>query len=99
MEPLPHVAIIDKITYPIANSIALLVMGVLSGIFISKSSPIKKYRIKKHSLQNIGLITALFFIGRIIQYTIFNIYSSFINSPISSLIWAVYPPEVYDIPF
>ena len=31
LEPLPHVAFMDKFTYPIADSIALLAMGSLAG--------------------------------------------------------------------
>ena len=88
-EPLPHVAMIDRITYSIADSIALLVMGVLLGKFIAISSPIRKCGTTKHSLFNIGLVTTLFLVGRIIQYTIFNTYSSFIKSPIPSLAWVI----------
>ena len=31
LEPLPHVAPLDRITYPIADSLALIVMGLLPG--------------------------------------------------------------------
>ena len=31
LEPLPHVAPLDRITYPIADSLALIVMGLLLG--------------------------------------------------------------------
>ena len=31
LEPLPHVAAIDRITYPVADSLALIVMGLLLG--------------------------------------------------------------------
>jgi hypothetical protein len=89
MEPLPHVAPIDRITYPVVDSTALIIMGALSGQLITEPSPAKKYRITKHFLLNIGSITILFFIGRIIQYTIFKIYSSFMEYPIPSLIWVI----------
>lgn len=89
LEPLPHAATID-FAYPIADSAVLLVMGVLLGRFMSISSqPPEKYRFTKHSLSNIGLITILFFIGRMIEYTIFNIYSSFDKSPIYSILWVI----------
>lgn len=89
LEPLPHVLTID-ITYPIADSVVLVVMGVLLGRFISTSSQsIKKYKFTKHSLLNLGFITVLFFTGRMIGYTIFNIYSSFDKSPANSILWVI----------
>ncbi len=39
LEPLPHVNPIDKITYPMADSAALIVMGLLLGLFCSKDNP------------------------------------------------------------
>lgn len=89
LEPLPHVAAMDRITYPVADSIALIVMGILLGKLIAIASPREKHEITKYSLANIGIITAFFFLGRVIQYTIINIYSSFVNSWISSLIWVI----------
>ncbi|WP_346936186.1 hypothetical protein [Clostridium sp.] len=89
MEPLPHVANIDRITYPIADSIALIFMGVLLGRFIAMSSPTKKYKFTKQSLFNMVIITILFFTGRMIQYTIFSIYSSFNKSSIPCIAWVV----------
>ena len=35
-EPLPHVAALDRITYPLADSLALLVMGLLLGWLLGK---------------------------------------------------------------
>ena len=89
MEPLAHGAPIDKLTYPIADSAVLIVMGLLLGRFLAISSPNKKYKFTKHSLRSIEIITALFFIGRMIEYKIFNIYSTFNNSPLSSIIWVI----------
>ena len=37
LEPLPHVAFMDKFTYPIADSIALLVLGSLSGLLLCEN--------------------------------------------------------------
>ncbi|MBC8061086.1 MAG: hypothetical protein H7Y18_10510 [Clostridiaceae bacterium] len=89
MEPLAHGAPIDKITYPIIDSAVLIVMGLLLGRFIAQSSPIEKHKLTKRSLLDIGFITVLFFIGRMIEYTIFNIYSSFNKSPVSSIVWVI----------
>jgi hypothetical protein len=89
LEPLAHGAPIDKITYPIADSAVLIVMGLLLGRFIAISSPIKKHKFTKHSFWSIGFITVLFFIGRMIEYTIFNIYSSFDKATVSSIVWVI----------
>ena len=37
LEPLPHVAPIDRITYPIADSLALIAMGLLLGLLFGLS--------------------------------------------------------------
>ena len=40
LEPLPHVAtLFERIIYPIVDSLAFLVMGVLLGLFLSENSP------------------------------------------------------------
>jgi hypothetical protein len=89
VEPLAHAATIDKIIYPIVDSAALIVMGLLLGRFISTASPNEKYKFTKNSLLNISLITSLFFIGRMMEYTFFNIYATFNNSPLASIIWVI----------
>jgi hypothetical protein len=89
LEPLAHGAPIDRIIYPIVDSAVLIVMGILLGRFIAISSPIEKYKFTKHSLQSIGFITVLFFIGRMIEYKIFNIYSTFNKSPVPSIVWVI----------
>lgn len=88
-EPLAHGAMLDKFTYPIVDSAVLIVMGVLLGRFIAKSSTSKKYVFRKYSLLNIGIITILFFVGRMFQYTIFKIYSLFDKQPTNTIIWVV----------
>jgi hypothetical protein len=52
VEPLAHAATIDKIVYPIVDSAALIVMGLLLGRFISTASPNEKYKFTKNSLLN-----------------------------------------------
>jgi hypothetical protein len=89
VEPLAHAATIDKIIYPIVDSAALIVMGLLLGRFISTASSNEKYKFTKNSLLNLSLITSLFFIGRMMEYTIFNIYSTFNNSTLASIIWVI----------
>lgn len=88
LEPLPHVALLDKFTYPVADSVALLVMGALSGLLLCEK--------KEHIIENkssIGIVSTMiiagfFVIGRLFQYRVFNIYSSFSDQKTETLIWA-----------
>lgn len=89
LEPLAHGALLDKITYPIVDSAVLIVMGLLLGRFIAKSSPSKKYKVTKNTLIHIGMITVWFLAGRLIEYKVFNIYSMFDKQPIYSILWVV----------
>lgn len=90
LEPLPHVAFCDKFTYPLADSTALLVMGILTGLFLGKTTPsIKKdIRIIK-KVQSIVVISLFFVVGRLAQYFIFDIYSSFHDKTIETIIWCI----------
>lgn len=87
LEPLPHVNFIDKFTYPIVDSIALIVMGLLLGIFLGKNNYNKdKFKL---NILNVLIITVSFIIGRLILYNVFNIYSSFNSQTLESLIWSL----------
>lgn len=61
LEPLPHAAPIDRITYPLADGAALLVMGLLLGILL----------------------------GRMAQYMLFDIYSSFHIKTMETVLWCI----------
>ena len=61
-EPLPHVAPLDRITYPVADGLALIVMGLLLGwLFGQTRLPVKKRSRKLPALP--GLIITLCFIA------------------------------------
>lgn len=89
-EPLPHVAPIDRITYPLADSVALLVLGLLLGILLGKKSSIKK---ANHSFNElyvpVAAITALFVSGRLVQYLFFDIYSYFYIKTAETVVWCI----------
>jgi hypothetical protein len=89
VEPLPHGSTIDLFTYPIADSFVLLVLGLMSGRFLSENSPKKKHRLTIDSMLNISTITLVFAIGRMIQYRIFNIYSMYEQAQVRTLIWVI----------
>lgn len=90
LEPLPHVAFLDKFTYPIADSIALIALGGLSGILLCEKEN-KEYESNfKIRIFPTLIITMCFTIGRIIQYRVIGIYSSYNDNKVSSIIWAVF---------
>lgn len=68
LEPLPHVAFLDKFTYPIADSIALIVMGILCGLLFGKDNLNEQKEITHaNSVIPVLMITFCFFIGRILH--------------------------------
>lgn len=89
VEPLPHGAAIDLFSYPIADSIALLFLGFMSGSFLSENSPKKKRKLTVDSIFNISIITLTFAIGRMILYKVFNIYSMFEQAQVRTLVWVI----------
>lgn len=89
LEPLPHVAFLDKFTYPLADSAALIVLGILSGILLCEKEK-KEYKSNcKIRIFPTLMITMCFTIGRIIQYVVLDIYSSYDDNKAGSLAWAV----------
>ena len=90
LEPLPHVAFMDKFTYPIADSIALLVLGSLSGLLLCENGKRNYEKTYKINVISTIIITILFTIGRIIQYEVIGIYSSYADDKIGSIVWTVF---------
>ena len=89
-EPLPHVAFIDKFTYPIADSIALLVLGILSGLLLCEKEKNNGKKSFKIYVFPILVITVLFTLGRYIQYEFISIYSSYADDKIATIVWAIF---------
>ena len=88
-EPLPHVAPLDRITYPVADGLALLVMGLLLGwLFGQTSPPIKKHRLKPLALP-VLIIILCFIAGRLLLYCVAGIYSSFLEKTVETLLWCL----------
>jgi hypothetical protein len=90
LEPLPHVSPMDKITYPLVDSIALIVMGLLIGL-LSKNTPKPEIDTSRQSNTWIDtlIIAACFMNGRIALYFIFDIYSSFRSENLYTILWNV----------
>ena len=89
VEPLPHGSTIDLFSYPIADGFVLLVLGLMSGRFLSENSTLKKHKLNINSIFNISVITLIFTIGRVIQYKFFHIYSMFEQAQVRTLVWVI----------
>lgn len=89
LEPLPHVAAIDRITYPAADSLALIVMGLLLGRLFGESKCPANQQNTAFPILPVLTVTACFFAGRMIQYFIFDIYSSFDKKPLETVLWCL----------
>lgn len=89
LEPLPHVAAIDRITYPAADSLALIVMGLLLGRLFGGSGRQAPGRRTAFPVAPVLAVTACFFAGRMVQYLVFDIYSSFDGKPAETVLWCL----------
>lgn len=89
LEPLPHVAAIDRITYPAADSLALIVMGLLLGWLFG--NPARRADKEKLSFPVLPVlaVTGCFLAGRLIQYFAADIYSCFDDKPVETLLWCL----------
>ena len=89
LEPLPHVAPLDRITYPIADSLALIVMGLLLGrLFGNPAQQADKANLPFSGLPALA-VTGCFLAGRMIQYFVFDVYSSFDEKPLGTVLWCL----------
>lgn len=89
LEPLPHVAALDRITYPIADSVALIIMGLMLGWLLGKSKCSAGWQKTAFPIPPVLTVTACFFAGRMIQYLIFDIYSSFDEKTLETVLWCL----------
>ena len=89
LEPLPHVAPLDRITYPIADSLALIVMGLLLGWLFGNPAQRADKAKRPFPILPVLTVTACFFAGRMIQYVIFGIYASFDEKPLETVSWCL----------
>lgn len=90
IEPLPHGSFIDLFSYPLADGIVLVFLGLMTGIFLSESSPNKQYHPSSNTKFSIAIFTLFFTTGRLIQYNFFHIYSMFEVSQVKTLLWVIF---------
>ena len=88
-EPLPHVAPLDRITYPVADGLALIVMGLLLGWLFGHTGPSVKKRSWKMLALPVLIITLCFIAGRLLLYCVIGIYSSFPEKTVETLLWCL----------
>ena len=88
-EPLPHVVPLDRITYPVADGLALIVMGLLLGWLFGHTGPSVKKRSWKMLALPVLIITLCFTAGRLLLYCVIGIYSSFPEKTVETLLWCL----------
>ena len=88
-EPLPHVSPLDRITYLTADSLALVAMGAMLGLLLGVPGVQVSEKRPKLQILPVLAITGCFFAGRLAQYLVFDIYSSFDSLPAETLLWSL----------
>jgi len=99
IEPLPHGSFIDLFSYPLADGIVLIFLGLMTGIFLSESSPNKHYHPSSNTKFSIAIFTLFFTAGRMILYNYFHIYSMFENNQAKTLLWVIFTGVVIGFMF
>lgn len=90
LEPFPHVAPLDRLTYPLADSAALIVMGIVCGLLLATAKEGERTNRRERLLWlPYGGIAACFMAGRLLQYGVFHVYSSFHQSPLETMLWCI----------
>ncbi len=93
-EPLPHVSSIShEMAWMLGDGAPLLLLGVLLGLFLASGKDVtdktsaRKERTGRKKVAAVLVIPLLFLAGRLLDYTVLNIYSDFSAQPIATLVW------------
>ena len=86
LEPLPHVAPLDMLLYPLADGAALLALGLCCGLLFPGAAAARRAPLR---LLPALAVSACFAAGRFLQYAVFGIYSSFDARPWAVALWTV----------
>ena len=90
LEPLPfalNTSLIELLSYPIADGIALLLLGLLLGKFIGTDTTQSRKVSTSYRIITVASISLFFLLERYLGYSIFHVYSSFTTRPILTMIW------------
>ncbi len=83
-------SLIELLYYPIADGIALVLLGLLSGYFLGIDSDQEfKITLNISKFFIFLIITLVFIVGRFFSYEIIKIQSDYDRSPFTSLVWAL----------
>jgi len=99
LEPLPHGSFIDLLSYPLADGIVLIFLGLMTGIFLSESSPNRQYHPNSHTKLSIAIFTLFFTAGRLILYNFIHIYSMYEKNQAKTLLWVIFTGVVIGFMF
>lgn len=91
LEPLPHnegISLFDILAYPLADSITILFLGLLLGRLVATDFNVdKKVHVSSGTLKLLA-VPVMFLAGRLLNYNIINIYSSYADRPFETIVWA-----------
>ncbi len=90
LEPLPHtegLPLFDILAYPMADSITIILLGMMLGRFIGTNSKVKEKERFGSSSVKLLAVPIVFLIGRLLSYNIIHIYSSYAGKPIDTMAW------------
>lgn len=86
LEPLPHVAPLDRITYPVADSVALLALGGVVGALLGRRRRVPpsrpRFQVVGFAALALGLVAA-----RLLAYTTAGLYSEWEEAPGATVGW------------
>jgi hypothetical protein len=100
-EPLPHgVSIwLDNVAYALADGAALLIMGLLIGLLLADKGTFRENAngavhasrgmVLSPTAVQILIPMIVFVAGRLLQYLVLDIYSSFNSRPTATILWCV----------
>ena len=88
-EPLPHVAPLDRVTYPLVDGLALLLMGALLGWRFPGPGQRAERRRERWPRAPLLVLVLCFLAGRMALYVGADLYSCFSHRPVFTLLWCL----------
>ena len=88
-EPLPHVAPPDRVTYPLVDGLALLLMGALLGWRFPGPGQRAERRRERWPRAPLLVLVLCFLAGRMALYVGADLYSCFSHRPVFTLLWCL----------
>jgi hypothetical protein len=90
LEPLPsssNMSLVDLISYPIADGLTIVFLGLILGKFLGSDSTFQRKDILSQKIMSLVTIASFYIAARYIDYTVFKIYSSFPDKPLTTMLW------------